>query len=61
MIIQIECTSLQLQYISKALHLYDYSLCGGISIPKEGLALASICEEWSEEMERKKRKERGDI
>ena len=58
MIIQIECTALQLQYISKALHLYDYSLCEGISIPKEGLALASICEEWSDEIKRKRRIER---
>ena len=54
--ITIECTPLQLEFISKALQKFDYSLCSGEGIPKEGYALADICLEWmeSQELERKK-------
>ena len=44
----IECTPLQLESISKALHSFDYSMYINKDIPKEGYALAKICLEYLE-------------
>ena len=52
--ITIECTPLQLESISKALHLFDYSMYINKDIPKEGYALASICQDYIELTKRRK-------
>ena len=54
--IVIECTSWQLESISKALQMVNCDIIKGRNIPKEGWALAVICQEWIE-MENKRYKE----
>ena len=55
--IAIECTPLQLESISKALQMVDYSIVSHRNIPKEGWALARICLEYIESKELKRNKE----
>lgn len=54
--IVIECTPLQLESISKALQMVNCDIITERNIPKEGWALAVVCQEWLE-MENKRNKE----
>ena len=55
--ITIECTPLQLSSISEALQIIDYSIIKERNIPKEGWALAVICQEWGQMEKVKRRKD----
>lgn len=60
MILQIECTALQLKTIGEALHRYDFSGIEVLNIPKYGWALAGMCQEWIDR-EKECRKDKEDI